>query len=222
MNASGTARPISAAGRGAVERHRRGGGHDPDRQRDRLPEAQLAAQAVRRRVRARSRRLRCHRLSLLGWVHAGAQTRPKVRAPYRIDRSSIGSFAGELTELVQPVAHALGTKQLIDPLGRQRGVELPAGVLAGPGEQREAEEELVDGDERRGGVAGRVGERDLEVLAAAQETAAPWRGCRRRRARRSGSPRWRRSRWRPGRAPCSARRGRASARPATPGGRRGT
>ena len=80
-------------GRGrAVEGHRRGRGHDPDRDRDRLPEAQLAAQAVRRRVRTRCPRLRCHRQSLLSelWVEPGVYA-VKIASGRKVPTTQLGT-----------------------------------------------------------------------------------------------------------------------------------
>ena len=232
MKASGTARPMSDAGRGAVERHRRGRRHDPDRDRDRLPEAQLAAQAVRRRVRWSMPALALPSPvpSLCGgagglWA-AGREPGPGQGActlPHQA--LSIGSFAGgALAEPVQPVAHALGAQTARRPAS---GVSAAACSSSSPSgararEQGEAEEELVDGEERGGDVAGRLGEGDLQVLAAAQrlqqgaEVAGGVEGL------GSDAPRGCCSRARPCRGPCSAGRGRASAPRATPVARRGT
>ena len=80
MNASGTARPMSCGGRGAVERHRRGRRHDRDRERDRLPEAQLAPQPAGLLGVARLA-LRSHRLHLRSLGAAPTQRRWRRKPP---------------------------------------------------------------------------------------------------------------------------------------------
>ena len=98
-----------------------------------------------------------------------SRTRPRCAHPTASSVVYWFTRRGPLAEAVQPVAHALGAKQLVDLVGRQRGrLLLVEPVRGGAREQGEAEEELVGGEERGGDVAGRLGEGDLQLLAAAQ------------------------------------------------------
>src|ERR1700753_3270029 len=83
------------------------------------------------------------------WVLGAGRSRPESACTLPHQPLSIGSLAGgELADAFEPLAHPLGTEEIIDLVGRQRGLQL---VLAPrPSQQRKAEEQLID-DEEWGG-----------------------------------------------------------------------
>ena len=73
-----------------------------------------------------------------------------------------------MAEPAQPVQDALGAQDLRHGVGGQGGNEFLAGGVARVREEREAEEELVDCEQRGGDETGRLDEGGLQVLTAAQ------------------------------------------------------
>ena len=136
---------------------------------------------------------------------------------------SIGSFpGGRLAEPAQPVRTRSERRISATASGVRAASSSSPAAVARVREEREAEEELVDGEQRGGDEAGRLGEGDLQVLAAAQglQQGAEVAGRLERLVfgLRGGAC----GRGRRRRGPCSARRGRASAPRARPGERPGT